>query len=323
LPAVAPVPAPLPAIAENAAESIPAVAPLVPAVNATGAVAATVPTAEADRPAAIGQAAETAAPVAPAVPEKAPSPEKPAPAATAIKPDDKAAFPAVARSTADAEPAKPETEISAQKTSAPATEAPAPEATRGNVETPDVKPKMAAGQPAPDAVANTPALPPEVLTHSAAPQHAAEPSAVQRSLADSPVPIAGLAVAITAHAQTGKTRFEIRLDPPELGRIDVRLDLDSNGQVTSHLRVERAETLDLLRRDAPALERALQQAGFKTSDSGLQFSLRDQSFFQQNQGRDTPAMARIVVPDEKLVPVETQRPYGRLAGLGSGVDIRV
>ena len=137
------------------------------------------------------------------------------------------------------------------------------------------------------------------------------------------VPVGGLAVAIAAHAQSGKNHFEIRLDPPELGRIDVRLDVDKDGQVTSHLRVERAETLDLLRRDAPALERALQQAGLKTSDNGLQFSLRDHSFSQHNHGNDTPAMARIVVPDETLAPAETQRHYGRLAGLGSGVDIRV
>src|SRR5262249_35481774 len=47
------------------------------------------------------------------------------------------------------------------------------------------------------------------------------------------VPVAGLAVEIAARAQAGRNRFEIRLDPPELGRIDVRLDVDASGQVTS------------------------------------------------------------------------------------------
>jgi len=176
-------------------------------------------------------------------------------------------------------------------------------------------------QAAPEGPANSTALPPPPSNHVAS-QHAAQPSNQRPSLADM-VPVGGLAVAIAAHAQSGKNHFEIRLDPPELGRIDVRLDVDKDGQVTSHLRVERAETLDLLRRDAPALERALQQAGLKTSDNGLQFSLRDHSFSQHNHGNDTPAMARIVVPDETLAPAETQRHYGRLAGLGSGVDIRV
>jgi hypothetical protein len=139
------------------------------------------------------------------------------------------------------------------------------------------------------------------------------------------VPLAVLALEISARAQTGKNRFEIRLDPPELGRINVRLDVDRDGHVTSHLLVDRADTLDLLRRDASNLERALQQAGLKTSDNSLQFSLRDQAFSGRDQGGQTmPAMARLVVPDDQLAPIETmQRNYGRLAGLGSGVDIRV
>ena len=39
------------------------------------------------------------------------------------------------------------------------------------------------------------------------------------------IPVAGLAVAIASRAQAGSNQFDIRLDPPELGRIDVRLDL--------------------------------------------------------------------------------------------------
>jgi flagellar hook-length control protein FliK len=58
----------------------------------------------------------------------------------------------------------------------------------------------------------------------------------------------------------GKNRFEIRLDPPELGRIEIRIDVDHDGNVTSRLTVDRADTYDLLRRDAAGLERALQDA---------------------------------------------------------------
>ena len=111
--------------------------------------------------------------------------------------------------------------------------------------------------------------------------------------ADNAVPIAGLAVEIVARSQDGSKRFEIRLDPPELGRIDVRLDVDQTGKVTSRLVVERAETLDLLRRDAPQLERALQHAGLNT-EGGLEFSLRDQSFANRDQQRDG---GQTVAPD--------------------------
>src|SRR5207249_10939151 len=91
------------------------------------------------------------------------------------------------------------------------------------------------------------------------------------------VPLSGLAMEIAASAKSGKSRFEIRLDPADLGRIDVRIDVDRSGQVTSHLTVEKPETLSMLRQDATQLQRALNDAGLSTGGGGLQFSLRDQS----------------------------------------------
>jgi flagellar hook-length control protein FliK len=137
------------------------------------------------------------------------------------------------------------------------------------------------------------------------------------------VPIAGLAVAIAARAQAGSNQFEIKLAPPELGPIKVQLDFDRDGQVTSHVTVERADTLQLLQSQQPHLERAFQEAGLKTADNGLQFTLRDQSFAGQNNGAGTPsATAQLVLPEPDLAPIAATQIYAR-AGLGSGVDIRV
>jgi flagellar hook-length control protein FliK len=136
------------------------------------------------------------------------------------------------------------------------------------------------------------------------------------------VPVAGIAVEIAAQAHAGNNRFEIRLDPPELGRIDVRLDIDRDGNVSSRLTVDRADTLDLLRRDASQLERALQQAGLKTADNALEFSLRDQRFTRDDQPSQNAA--QLVVPDEDAPPLEAlRRGYGQRLGLGGGIDIRV
>jgi flagellar hook-length control protein FliK len=136
------------------------------------------------------------------------------------------------------------------------------------------------------------------------------------------IPLAGLAIEIAGKALAGKNRFEIRLDPPELGRIEVRLDVDRDGNVTSRLTVERVETLDLLRRDAAGLERALQDAGLKTSENGLQFSLRDQSLNQHPPNRSYDA-AELVLQDETqpidMIPQKHNRP----PGAGGGLDIRV
>jgi flagellar hook-length control protein FliK len=138
------------------------------------------------------------------------------------------------------------------------------------------------------------------------------------------VPITGLAIAIAARAQAGSQQFDIRLDPPELGRIDVRLAVDGSGQVTTHMTTERADTLQLLQSQQPQLERALEQAGLKTADNGLQFTLRDQSFTGQNNGSNPQpsSTAQVVIPDPELAPVTATQIYGR-AGLGGGVDIRV
>ncbi|MGB6732170.1 MAG: flagellar hook-length control protein FliK, partial [Xanthobacteraceae bacterium] len=150
-------------------------------------------------------------------------------------------------------------------------------------------------------------------------------TAAASSTSSAAVSIAGLPIAIAARVQAGSNQFDIRLDPPELGRIDVRLDVDSNGQVTSLVTVDRPETLTLLQSQQPQLERALQQAGLKTADNGLQFSLRDQSFAGQNNGGSAqPNPARqLVVPAADLPPVETTQIYSRLNLGGSGIDIRV
>ena len=190
----------------------------------------------------------------------------------------------------------------------PATASPPPDA----ADSPATSSNLAAPAGAAPTVSTAP------TTQAAAPASTAVPPAV---------PIAGLAVEIAARAHAGRNRFDIRLDPPDLGRIDVRLDVDHDGKVTSHLVVERQETLDVLRRDAPQIERSLQQAGLKTADNGLQFTLRDQSFGQQNPYPRHETLAgglRIVVPDADLPTADAVKGrYGGIAGLGTGIDISV
>ena len=67
-----------------------------------------------------------------------------------------------------------------------------------------------------------------------------------------------VAVALST-ASPGK--FELRLDPEELG--SVRLGLTAvDGSVTVQITAERPETMDLLRRHADTLARELRQAGY-------------------------------------------------------------
>ncbi|KRQ02099.1 flagellar hook-length control protein FliK [Bradyrhizobium manausense] len=141
------------------------------------------------------------------------------------------------------------------------------------------------------------------------------------------MPISGIPVEIAAAARAGKTRFDISLDPVDLGRIDVRINVDRNGQVTSHLTVEKPETLQMLRQDAPQLQRALDDAGLKTGSNGLSFSLRDQNSSGQNAGQNNDngnnSRRLIISEDDQAASLPVRSSYGRMLGSSSGVDIRV
>lgn len=110
-----------------------------------------------------------------------------------------------------------------------------------------------------------------------------------------PTPIHVFPIEIGMRALSGARQFDIRLDPAELGRVDVNLSISDKGEVSAKLVVDRVETLHLLQRDARTLERAFEQAGLKPSDSGVDISLRDnsgQAFRQQRQQDEAPQRPR-------------------------------
>jgi flagellar hook-length control protein FliK len=203
-----------------------------------------------------------------------------------------------------------------------------------DAQTPDAKPAPAPAHrdtPAPDAAAiakpadTTQPLPLLQNAGLAAPQ-SADQTATSAPAATAPqataLPVQGIAIEIAGRALDGKKSFDIRLDPPELGKIHVRLDVDHKGEVTSIITADRSDTFDMLRRDAQSLERALNDAGVKTSSSGLQFSLRDQGQ-QQNTLAQFADTARVVVRDNALDTEITAPVYRPLAGNRAGLDIRV
>jgi hypothetical protein len=92
-----------------------------------------------------------------------------------------------------------------------------------------------------------------------------------------------VAVHIARAVESGSDRIRIQLNPAELGRVDVRLEVANDGRVTAVVAAEKAETLDLLRRDAHGLEKALAEAGLKADGGSLQFSLQGEQADQESQ----------------------------------------
>lgn len=136
-------------------------------------------------------------------------------------------------------------------------------------------------------------------------------------------------IEIGLRALSGVNSFQIRLDPAELGRVDVKLDISDTGEVKARLVVDRVETLNLLQRDARTLERAFEQAGLKPSDAGVDISLRDQgtqSGFRQAPQQDEqprrPQRQASTDTDETGVAAVTERALPRWLRLG-GVDMSV
>ncbi|HEY5338452.1 MAG TPA: flagellar hook-length control protein FliK [Rhizomicrobium sp.] len=91
--------------------------------------------------------------------------------------------------------------------------------------------------------------------------------------------IAALALSIASKSADGQKQFDIRMEPAELGRVDVRLSTDSSGKTQAHITADKPQTLELLQNDKSTLAQSLKDAGIDLSNSGLNFSLRGQ---QQN-----------------------------------------
>ncbi|MES2906940.1 MAG: flagellar hook-length control protein FliK [Pseudomonadota bacterium] len=167
----------------------------------------------------------------------------------------------------------------------------------------------------------------QVGQHQAAQQPAAAPVVdVQQAQLRAPMALERVPFEITAAAHKGEKEFTIRLDPADLGSIDVSVSVDKHGKVSTHLVVERSETLDQLRRDSQNLERALQNSGLKTDSNSLQFSLRDQNAQNFAQNRNDNQLTRRGVLEVGVQDMNGWVPpqYASLSqGRGSGIDMRI
>ena len=137
------------------------------------------------------------------------------------------------------------------------------------------------------------------------------------------VPLDNIAVHIAAQAKAGNQRFQIRLDPPELGRIDIRLEIGRDGQALTHIAVEKPETLDLLRQDSRALERALNSAGLESREGALSFSLREENRERQQAkqlDQDGEQKSNDTTDDENEQNAQT---IERTLNVSSGIDISI
>lgn len=97
----------------------------------------------------------------------------------------------------------------------------------------------------------------------AVPAHAAASPAAQ---------LAPAIVALNARPD-GSTTLTMRLQPPELGEVHIAIERPQDAPPRVDITVERAETLTLLLRDQPQLQRVLDQAGVPSEGRSVAFHL--------------------------------------------------
>ena len=105
---------------------------------------------------------------------------------------------------------------------------------------------------------------PSASIQPGAPLYANGPTIIAASNAPTFANMAGVLPQIQAaiSARNGRDLVEVRLDPPELGRIRIEFNVEGAETLKAVIGAERPETLDHLKRNIADLEQQLKQAGF-------------------------------------------------------------
>ena len=219
---------------------------------------------------------------------------------------------------ADAQQQQPRPD--AQAAAAAASQRPAPANSAAQQAKPVAVTPIDASSPSNVATQNTQTANAKEATRSQTPQQSRQ-AAQQQPVADQ------VAIQIRKAVKEGMDRIQIQLEPADLGRIDVTMEVANDGKVMAVLKADNPETLDLMMKDARSLERALADAGLDVDSNSLEFQLSDQGAGQGTQDENELANfvgADLVAASEAEefmdVAVEGDSDYGLMAD-GDGLDL--
>ncbi len=179
-------------------------------------------------------------------------------------------------------------------------------------------------QPAPGASQNTTNVQAAARADAARPSGQAGRTALQTPTA--PAARDNIAAAtqntfakIAARHAEGASQFDIRLDPPELGRVEGRLTVQESGKAVLVLTFDNQAALDLFQRDEAALRAALENAGADTNGAAvdLEFRFEDQTLDESPPLFDGDGLIAETLIDD---PVADRAPIPFSRGV---VDIRI
>lgn len=118
-------------------------------------------------------------------------------------------------------------------------------------------------------------------------------------------------VVAAIRADRGAGSVDVRLDPPELGRVRLHFNMERSDIVIATVSSERGETLDLLRRHSADLVRELERAGF--TNVQLDFAAGNDSAFENwDQPDQNGYDALPEAMDDEQVVAYVRKAQGRL-----------
>lgn len=336
-PVVAAAPSPAPSAVSEAVEAAPIAPTTEPAVAATATAATAAPVSAATPPpATISAALKAALPAVLAEPDAAPEPpstesDEPSDAPPPSRPG--AALPAQDAAllgvTGFRSGAGERLASAREAIQAAATATGNAEATANRPAQADAPIDAAASAPAArPAVAPTLAETPAATAVAAPPVDGEAPAAPQQGAVEAPSQAPGaqrdlglsqlsratvettaqIAAQIIKKLDGRSTRFDMALTPEGLGRVDVSLEIESDGQVTARLAFDNPAAAADLRARADELRRQLLDAGLQLSRDDLEFAERDPSsgfgggaFERQPDRRAFSGAARLAAEADSVV----------------------
>lgn len=95
-------------------------------------------------------------------------------------------------------------------------------------------------------------------------------------------------VNITKSAIKGVDTIDVQLKPEDLGKIQIKLHIAKDGRLQAEFVAGRADTLDMLQKEAGELAKAFSDAGYDTDSRSFNFSFQneDQAREQQNEASE-------------------------------------
>jgi flagellar hook-length control protein FliK len=133
------------------------------------------------------------------------------------------------------------------------------------------------------------------------------PAVAPTVLATQPARLAhDLGLAIARQVSADGNVLHIRVEPAELGRIDVRMSFDDSGNLRAIVGADSSVALDLLRRDSADLGRAMADAGVRADSQSFRFESRGDGRGSDG-GSPRPPPQRFAGIDPDILP-ETPDP---------------